>query len=138
MVNPHHIGGDYGAVSLRRILRPMSTQCDNHYFEVEYPSKPSEADVVFELCKQLESIGVQVKQEVKLKLPGFRGCRFDVVCYKNNKAFAIIEAKRTNGSRAYKKLEYYKDATGLPVLLCGGMSGIGDTICRVRTLLTSA
>ena len=93
----------------------------------------SEADVQIALCIALGKAGYQYKAEVKIsskELNGDRGCRFDVVVYKDNKPIAVVEVKKGHNKvkGEPKKCNYYRKVTGLPVLHCAGYEGIEEVL----------
>lgn len=108
---------------------------------VPYPNKPSESDVLVQLILKLLELGLDVKTEVKLNTTSSfdtahsRSARFDIVIYVDSIAKIIIEVKRTNNGKATVQQKHYNELTGLPVLVCGGMIQIQDTVNNVVELL---
>jgi hypothetical protein len=99
--------------------------------------KQTENDVTIPLCYNLILNSIQFKTEVKLPkaLVKGRGCRFDIVVYKDNTPVCIIEVKRLEGGKASVQAEYYTKVTGLPTIVCGGLSQIEETINSVLQLV---
>ena len=90
----------------------------------------SECDTQVALCMALTENGFQWKTEVKLTSSFSRGCRFDVVVYKDDNPIAVVEVKKNvkrNGQEPVK-LDYYRKMSGLPVLLCAGEKGIEEVL----------
>lgn len=94
--------------------------------QVEYPQRPNEAEVQFELCKLLRSDNVDAKLQVKGRLNG-RRARFDIAIFLDQEAVAIIECKSwrryheipTGEKQLYKYMQW-----GLPVFICGRIEHI--------------
>lgn len=101
------------------------------HFEVPYPPKHSEADVVFALAFRLDRLGYDFKQEVSLKLQFQRSCRFDIVVYNIGKAKVIIEVKDSSTAPA-SKAAYYREVTGLPVVVCRGMKDVNRAVEEIE------
>jgi hypothetical protein len=90
----------------------------------------SECDIQVALCMALAEKGFQWKTEVKLTSNFSRGCRFDVVVYKDDNPIAVVEVKKNvkRTGQEPSKLGYYRKMSGLPVLLCAGKKGIEEVL----------
>ena len=101
--------------------------------------KQTEADVSVLLYNELIYNSIQFKAEVKLpkSIVGGRGCRFDVLVYKNNEPLCIIEIKRLEQGKAFVQSRYYTQVTGLPVFVCGGKTSVDKVVEEVIKLLGS-
>lgn len=108
---------------------------------IPYPTKPSETDVLVKLMLELLKLNLDLKTEVKIETKHsfdtvhLRSARFDIVVYEDSIAKIIIEVKRTDNGKATTQKRYYHQLTGLPVIVCGGMIQIQDTVASVTELL---
>lgn len=66
---------------------------------IEYPKKPSEAEIQFELCTSLRQKGFDARLEVRAQLNG-KVNRFDIVVFADFQPQAIVECK--SYSRRYR------------------------------------
>ena len=111
-----------------------------------YPQKFSEADVQFELGFALKNAGIDCRFEVVDYFQCEDGKlinRFDIVCYNNKKAFAIIEVKKNRqipidkNRRQYRKYSNYD----CELIYCISMSHINNVIdkilCKRASLLAA-
>jgi len=100
-------------------------------------SKTSETDVSVVLFQKLREAGFVFKTEVKIPksvLGNKRGCRFDVVVYKDTTPIAIVEVKRLAESRAKVQEAYYKSVTGLPVFMCKGFNDVDRVVKALSSI----
>ena len=91
----------------------------------------SENDVTIQLAVKLINMGYRLRTEVKVRWEGHRGARFDVVTYKNNKPYSVIEVKKSDDANLYTKQYYrYKKMLDIPVYVCNGLKGIDYIVSK--------
>ena len=101
--------------------------------EVPYPAenrRRSEFEIQAELYNQLQEEGLNVRGEVK----AYKS-RLDIVVFDDdNQAILIIETKswsRKKKRTETKQLKKYKRLFDIPVLVCGRLSQINETVEKV-------
>lgn len=108
----------------------------DHYSPIAYPKELSETDVQYRLMKALDNLGLDFRSEVKVEPKfGCRGARLDLVVFLGETASVIIEVKKKDHGSAMVQQKHYQELTGLPVLVCGGVIEIEDTITKIKELI---
>ena len=105
------------------------------------PKRKSEANVQAELYSQLKAAGFVCELEYKVKRPGERGARLDVIIIQDGQIPAIIEVKnhakpeetKANWKRRAQYMRYSR--FGVPVLICPAAEYIPETVAQVREIL---
>ena len=99
---------------------------------IEFPERPSEAEIERLLCSALEKKGFTPRQQVKTRLNG-RLCKLDIVVFREKIPLCIIECKAW--TKRYSKLRWYQlakntkqihkyETLGFPVYVCGRLETI--------------
>jgi len=108
------------------------------------PKRKSEANVQAELYSQLKAAGFVCELEYKVKRPGERGARLDVIIIQDGQIPAIIEVKnhakpeetKANWKQRAQYMRYSR--FGVPVLICPAAEYIPEVIEQVREIVEKA
>lgn len=88
-----------------------------------------QAEAYHRLKEHFSKLGISVRGEFILKIPGKRGARFDIALLKDGKIIFVVEVKRfARENRSQKKLGYYSALTGVPCIHISGMGEAFDVV----------
>uniref|UniRef100_A0A6M3LA39 Restriction endonuclease type IV Mrr domain-containing protein n=1 Tax=viral metagenome TaxID=1070528 RepID=A0A6M3LA39_9ZZZZ len=114
---------------------------------IKYPRKRSEAEIQALLWYFLRKKKIDARLEVRGGSPdGKRGCQLDIVVFVDKSPVCIIECKSWSSSYQLtaryrvnnrKQIQRYKEFFGLPVLVCGRINKVTDTVREVESILSS-